>query len=90
MSLDLLDLRILQNAGDSTEKSYAKKIIPVVEKHHLLLVTLLLANAVAMEALPIFLDRLVSPAFAILISVTLILLFGEYVIVAIAFSNISE
>jgi len=32
-----------------------------------------------MEALPIFLDRLTSPFLAIVISVTLVLLFGECV-----------
>jgi metal transporter CNNM len=37
----------------------------------------LLANAICMEALPIFLDRLVSPIAAIGISVTAVLFFGE-------------
>jgi len=45
----------------------------------LLLVTLLLMNAIAMEALPIFLEKLVPPAIAILVSVTLLLLFGEII-----------
>jgi len=45
----------------------------------LLLVTLLLMNAIAMEALPIFLERLVPPLFAVLVSVSLILIFGEIV-----------
>eukprot|EP00955_Chlamydomonas_euryale_P033632 349595-Chlamydomonas_euryale.AAC.1 len=35
--------------------------------------------AVAMETLPLFLDRIVSPLEAILISVTAVLLFGEIV-----------
>ena len=39
--------------------------------------TLLLVNAAAMEALPIFLDRLVSPTAAIVLSVTAVLFFGE-------------
>jgi len=79
MSLDLLNLRILQNVGDPSERIYASKVYPVVEKHHLLLVTLLLANAIAMEALPIFLDRLTNPVVAIIISVSLVLLFGEVI-----------
>lgn len=41
-----------------------------------LLVTLLLWNAVAMEALPVFLDKLLTPYSAIIISVTMVLLFG--------------
>lgn len=51
--------------------------LQVLAHPHFLLVTLLLMNAVAMEALPIFLDRLLNPVAAILISVTAILLFGE-------------
>ncbi|KAA3460922.1 DUF21 domain-containing protein isoform X2 [Gossypium australe] len=45
------------------------KILPVVRKQHLLLCTLLLCNAAAMEALPIFLDSLVTAWGAILISI---------------------
>jgi metal transporter CNNM len=37
----------------------AALIYPLVKRHHQLLVTLLLANAFAMESLPIFLDRCV-------------------------------
>ena len=49
----------------------------VVAHPHYLLATLLLCNAAAMETLPIFLDRLLNPAAAIIISVTAILIFGE-------------
>jgi len=52
-------------------------MIPLVKRHHLLLVSLLLANAAATETLPLFIDRLVGPVGAILISVTAVLLFGE-------------
>ncbi|KAK3012004.1 hypothetical protein RJ639_011262, partial [Escallonia herrerae] len=55
------------------------KILPVVRNQHLLLCTLLICNAAAMEALPIFLDSLISAWGAILISVTLILVFGEII-----------
>ncbi|XP_074303626.1 DUF21 domain-containing protein At2g14520-like [Silene latifolia] len=56
-----------------------EKILPVVKNQHLLLCTLLICNAAAMETLPIFLDSLVTAWGAILISVTLILLFGEII-----------
>lgn len=79
MSLDEISLEVIKNGGDPKERKYAEKIIPVIKRHHLLLVTLLLANAAAMEALPIFLDRISSPVAAILISVTMVLFFGEYV-----------
>ena len=79
MSLDMTNLKIIAKSGDSRTQKYAKRIMPLVRKHHLLLVTLLTANAIAMEALPLFLDRLVGPFFAIVLSVTLVLFFGEFV-----------
>jgi len=52
---------------------------PLIRRRHLTLVTLLVSNAVAMETLPIFLDVLVPKAIAILLSVSMVLLFGEIV-----------
>ncbi|KAK9740399.1 hypothetical protein RND81_03G032300 [Saponaria officinalis] len=77
MSLALVDLEVLIKSGRPQDRGYAAKIFPVVKNQHLLLCTLLIGNSMAMEALPIFLDKLVPPWAAILISVTLILMFGE-------------
>ncbi|CAI5488694.1 unnamed protein product [Closterium sp. Naga37s-1] len=77
MSLSPVDLEVLVQSGTADEQRQAAAIIPIVEKQHELLVTLLLCNAVAMEALPVFLDRLVPPAAAIALSVFFVLLFGE-------------
>ncbi|KAI5083397.1 hypothetical protein GOP47_0003140 [Adiantum capillus-veneris] len=77
MSLGLVDLEVLTKSGTPRDQKYAAKILPVVRNQHLLLCTLLVGNALAMEALPILLDALVTAWGAILISVTLILLFGE-------------
>lgn len=79
MSLSLVDLEVLAKSGTPKDRLYAAKILPVVKNQHLLLCTLLICNAAAMEALPIFLDGLVKAWVAILISVTLILLFGEII-----------
>eukprot|EP01113_Clastostelium_recurvatum_P035190 TRINITY_DN486_c0_g1_i2.p1 TRINITY_DN486_c0_g1~~TRINITY_DN486_c0_g1_i2.p1 ORF type:complete len:554 (+),score=134.04 TRINITY_DN486_c0_g1_i2:68-1729(+) len=79
MSMDKLNLKIMLGGQDEKNKRYAAKILPLIERHHLLLVTLLLTNAFAAEALPIFLDRLVHPIVAIAISVTMILMFGEII-----------
>lgn len=79
MSLDQVDLEVLLRSGTPTEKKYAARISPVVSKPHHTLVTLLLCNAVALEALPIFLDRLVDPVTAVVLSVTVVLFFGEIV-----------
>ncbi|KAL2343894.1 hypothetical protein Fmac_005179 [Flemingia macrophylla] len=79
MSLSLVDLEVLAKSGTPQDRKHAEKILPVVKNQHLLLCTLLICNAGAMEALPIFLDSLVTAWGAILISVTLILLFGEII-----------
>jgi metal transporter CNNM len=47
MALDEMSLEISKNGGNPKERAYAEKIIPVIKKHHLLLVSLLLANAAA-------------------------------------------
>lgn len=79
MSMSLVDLEVLAKSGTPKDRKHAEKILPVVKKQHLLLCTLLIFNAAAMEALPIFLDGLITAWGAILISVTLILLFGEII-----------
>ncbi|CAA6654130.1 unnamed protein product [Spirodela intermedia] len=79
MSLGLVDLEVLHQGGTPTEKKQAAIILPVVQKQHQLLVTLLLCNAAAMEALPIFLDKLFHPFLAVVLSVTFVLAFGEVI-----------
>ncbi|XP_027106101.1 DUF21 domain-containing protein At4g33700 isoform X1 [Coffea arabica] len=79
MSLSLVDLEVLAKSGTPQDRKHAEKILPVVKNQHLLLCTLLICNAAAMEALPIFLDSLTTAYGAILLSVTLILLFGEII-----------
>lgn len=46
------------------------QVIPLIKRHHLLLVTLLLFNATANEALPLFLDGLL-PQWAVRAATTL-------------------
>ena len=66
-------------SGKPDERKYAARIYPLVKRHHLLLVTLLLANAGAVETMPIFMDRITSPIVAIIVSVSAVLLFGEII-----------
>lgn len=79
LSIDKMELEMKLQNGTNTEKKYAKAVLPVLADHHYLLVTLLLANALCMEALPIFLDAIVPSAYAILISVIAVLFFGEVI-----------
>ena len=78
LTLDPLDLQIILKVSISEdEKKHAAKLLPLVEQHHLVLVTLLLMNGIAYETLPIFMGNLVPTYVAITLSVTLVLFFGE-------------
>lgn len=80
LGLDPLLLLIKERAGRSEkERRMARNLLPLVQQHHRLLVTLLLMNSIANEALPIFLEGLLSPTVAVLVSVTLVLFFGEII-----------
>jgi len=61
------------------DKEAAGKIAPLVRDHHRLLVTLLLLNSMANEALPLFLDAILPSYLAILASVFGVLMFGEII-----------
>jgi metal transporter CNNM len=77
LSLDVTKLEIKAMTGSEVDRADAEAILPIVKKHHLLLVTLLLFNSMANEALPVFLSALVPEWLSVLISVTLVLIFGE-------------
>jgi metal transporter CNNM len=79
LSIDDLVLELRMTTGTDEEKKYATKVLPILAQRHWLLVTLLLMNAFAMETLPIFLDKIVPEYLAIIISVSLVLLFGEVI-----------
>lgn len=79
MSTDPLFLQLKLLEGSEAERRWAAKVIRVTRHRHWMLVTLLLCNAAANEALPIFLDRLVSEELAIVISVTCVLFVGEVI-----------
>lgn len=79
LNLDQLEMKIKSRSGTEVERVRASRVLPLIEKHHLLLVTLMLWNASATEALPIFLNNLVPEWVAIIVSVTLVLLVGEII-----------
>eukprot|EP00347_Sterkiella_histriomuscorum_P014098 403362175 len=66
-------------SGATCFSHYAKVVLPILKQHHFLLVTLLLSNAFAMEALPIYLDAIMPSFWAIIVSVTAVLFFGEVI-----------
>ena len=77
LSVDDLTMELKEANGTEEEKALSAKILPVLSNRRWLHVTLLLMNAFAFEALPVFLDRIVNRFWAVVISVSLILVFGE-------------
>ena len=82
-SLSNLELEVLQEdmEAEPADRRRAKRIEPLLreDRHHILLVTLLLTNTLAMEALPEMLDKIVPEWAAVLISVSLVVLFSEII-----------
>mmetsp|Transcript_20191 Transcript_20191/g.56245 ORF Transcript_20191/g.56245 Transcript_20191/m.56245 type:complete len:781 (+) Transcript_20191:38-2380(+) len=77
MSMDNVELEVMRLSGTPSQRRCASIIIPLVKHHNFLLVTLLLCNAASTETLPLFLDRLADPVTAVIVSVTVVLTFGE-------------
>ena len=57
----------------------AVRIFKLIDQHHWMLVTLLLSTTLALEALPLYLDKIVSSELSVLFSVVLVLIFGEII-----------
>ncbi|KAK7059117.1 hypothetical protein VNI00_001742 [Paramarasmius palmivorus] len=80
MSLDETQLNVLSISGTPQQRKYAQKIIPIRKNGHLLLVTLLLANMIANESLPVILDSVLGGGVqSVVISTTLIVIFAEII-----------
>ena len=78
-SIDVMYLRVQSTTGSESDKRRATKLLSLLERQHLTLVTLLISNASVMTALPIFLERLLDPVTALVVSVTAVLFFGEVI-----------
>ena len=76
LSLSPLALQLKLRTGSDLEKKQAKALLPIIERHNLLIVCLMLWNAAANEILPIFLDKLIGPVGAIIISISVVLFIG--------------
>jgi hypothetical protein len=58
LSLSPLSMQILARTGTDEQRCQVSRVQPLLQSGHQLLVTLLLCNALALEALPIFLDHM--------------------------------
>lgn len=79
LSIDDLVLELKSINGNDDEKHDAELVEPILKHKHWLLVTLLICNAGAMEALPLCLNRIMSEFLAVILSVSLVLFFGEII-----------
>ncbi|KIK54731.1 hypothetical protein GYMLUDRAFT_206199 [Collybiopsis luxurians FD-317 M1] len=80
MSLDETQLNVLAISGNAKQREYANKIKPIRENGHLLLVTLLLANMIVNESLPVISDPVLGGGVqSVVVSTTLIVIFSEII-----------
>jgi hypothetical protein len=75
--MDPRELAILEATGTDAEKRRAARLKPFLARHHLVLVTSVLFNALCNEALPVALEGLVNEYVSVAISATVVLFFGE-------------
>lgn len=79
MGIDKMSLKLKSVSGSDEEKLQARRILPLLADHHLLLVTLLICNALVLETLPIVLEKILGDIYALIVSVMLTLIFGEII-----------
>ncbi|THH00799.1 hypothetical protein EW026_g1787 [Hermanssonia centrifuga] len=80
MSLDETQLHVLSVSGTPKQKEYAKKIQPIRKNGHLLLVTLLLANMITNETLPVISAPVLGGGVqSVVVSTVLIVIFSEII-----------
>lgn len=80
MSLDETQLNVLSISGTPDQRRYADKIKPIRKNGHLLLVTLLLANMIVNESLPVIADPVLGGGVpSVIVSTVLIVIFSEII-----------
>lgn len=80
MSLDETQLSVLMTTGDEIQRERARKIMPIRKDGHLLLTTLLIANMITNETLPVIFDPLLpGGVYSVIISTALIVIFSELI-----------
>ncbi|KAI0296079.1 hypothetical protein B0F90DRAFT_1636896 [Multifurca ochricompacta] len=80
MSLDETQLHVLSISGTPRQRNYANQIKPIRQNGHLLLVTLLLANMIVNESLPVISDPILGGGVqSVVVSTVLIVIFAEII-----------
>ena len=79
MAISKSEMELWSRSDDEYQKRVSQPILEILNNHHFLLSTLLLSNALSLEALPIFLDKIVPSYLAIFISTAAVVIFGEVI-----------
>ncbi|KAK0524002.1 hypothetical protein OC834_005696 [Tilletia horrida] len=80
MSLDETQLQVLAAQGTPKQRADAAKITSVTKDRHLLLTTLLIANMITNETLPVIADPLLGGGVqAVIVSTVLVIIFAELI-----------
>ncbi|OBT97693.1 hypothetical protein VE01_05004 [Pseudogymnoascus verrucosus] len=81
MGQDGIYLQVISTSGEGKEQKHAQRVFKLLKRgKHWVLVTLLLANVIVNETLPIILDRSLGGGWpAVLGSTALIVIFGEVI-----------
>ncbi|TVY47034.1 Protein MAM3 [Lachnellula occidentalis] len=81
MGQDSIYLQVIATSGEGKEQKHAHKVLTLLQRgKHWVLVTLLLANVMVNESLPIVLDRSLGGGWpAVVGSTALIVIFGEVI-----------
>lgn len=77
-AIDHLELEIAAKQDEKIAKK-AETIFKVINQHHWMLVTLLLCNALALEALPLMLHKALPEWLTIIVSVFGVVFIGEII-----------
>eukprot|EP01012_Entosiphon_sulcatum_P019867 TRINITY_DN24830_c0_g1_i1.p1 TRINITY_DN24830_c0_g1~~TRINITY_DN24830_c0_g1_i1.p1 ORF type:complete len:542 (+),score=136.07 TRINITY_DN24830_c0_g1_i1:40-1665(+) len=77
--LDTFSLKVISTSGSPENRRYAQRIRPLREKGNHLLCTLLLGNVVVNALLSILMAEMTSGLLGLLVSTTLIVIFGEII-----------
>ncbi|KAK7198413.1 hypothetical protein NESM_000801000 [Novymonas esmeraldas] len=78
-SLDPARLRVLARRPETLDGQRARRLLLILHNPHWVLVTLVVVDSAATEMLPLLFNVLVSPATAIVLSVILLVIFGEII-----------
>ncbi|CAM43124.1 conserved hypothetical protein [Leishmania braziliensis MHOM/BR/75/M2904] len=78
-SLDTVRLKALACRSETVEGRRARRLLLILHNPNWVLVTLVVVDSAATEMLPLLLNVLLSPAEAVIVSVILLVVFGEII-----------